>query len=359
VRDWAAENVGIRKYASAIAVRNLDNDVPDEAVDTLLETCRKNAPLFQRYFRFKAKRLGVDTLRRFDLYAPLAESDKSYTFDEGTGMVLESLGAFAPVLADHARRVFDEGHLDSEVRPRKDTGAFCAGATPDLTPWVLMNFNGKPDDVATLAHEIGHAVHSMMASDHSVLTFHAPLPLAETASVFSEMLLLERLLGEEKDPAVRRDLLGRFIDDAYATVMRQAYFVLFERDAHRMVEEGVTIDGLSAAYLENLKQQFGDSVEVNEEFALEWVCIPHIYHTPFYCYAYSFGQLLVLALYRKYKEEGAAFVPRYLEILSSGGSMQPADVIARAGFDMASEAFWQGGFDVLAGMMDELEGLEG
>jgi oligoendopeptidase F len=357
VRDWASENLSLRNFASPISVRNLRNDVPDPAVDVLLEVCRQNAALFQRYFRLKAGWLGLDKLRRYDIYAPLSTSDKTYPFAEGAEMVLDSLHDFSPALAAHARRVFVEGHLDSEIRPRKSGGAFCASPLPDLAPWVLVNYNGKANDVATLAHELGHAVHALMASEHSVLTFHSSLPMAETASVFSEMLLLERLLGEETDPAVRRDILARFVDDSYATVMRQAYFVLFEREAHALIEEGQTTDYLSERYLANLQEQFGDAVELSDEFRWEWVSIPHIYRTPFYCYAYSFGQLLVLALYRQFETEGQSFIPKYLRILAYGGSKSPAEILDEAGIDLAAADFWQGGFDVIAGMIDELTTL--
>jgi oligoendopeptidase F len=354
-RDWASEKLTLRSFSSAISVRNLGNDIPDAVVDTLLEVCRENAPLFQRYFRLKAGWLGLDRLRRYDIYAPLSASDKRYPFDQAANIVLDSLGDFSAVLAEHARRVFTDGHLDSEVRPRKDTGAFCSSILPGLTPWVLVNYNGQVSDVATLAHELGHAIHALMAAHHSPLTFHSSLPLAETASGFAEMLLLEHLLAEEGDPAVRRDLLARFVDDAYATVMRQAYFVLFEREAHALIQEGQTTDSLSERYMANLREQFGDAVEVGDEFRWEWVSIPHIYHTPFYCYAYSFGQLLVLALYRRFKAEGETFKPKYLQILAYGGSKSPAEILEEAGIDMASADFWQGGFDVIADMIGELE----
>ncbi len=357
VRDWATENLELRSFPAPISVRNLSNDIPDPVVDTLLSVCRDNAGLFQRYFRLKAEWLGLDKMRRYDIYAPLTTSDKTYTFDKAARMVLDSLNAFAPVLADHARRVFEDNHLDSEVRPRKDMGAFCAGILPGVAPWVLVNFNGKANDVATLAHELGHAIHALMAEEHSVLTFHSSLPLAETASVFSEMLLMERMLADEADPAVRRDILARSVDDAYATVMRQAYFVLFEREAHQLIEEGQTTDSLAERYLANLQEQFGDSLDLGDEFRWEWISIPHIYGTPFYCYAYSFGQLLVLALYRQFKQEGESFVPRYLRILAHGGSKSPAAILEEAGIDMTSAAFWQGGFDVIADMIDELERL--
>ena len=357
VRDWASENLQLRKYSSPISTRNLANDLPDAVVDTLLEVCRENTEVFQRYFRLKAGWLGLDKLRRYDIYAPLRASDKRYAYDKAATMVLESMRGFSPVLAGHAQQVFMDNHIDSEIRPRKDTGAFCYSVLPDLTPWVLLNYTGQISEVATMAHELGHAIHSLMAAEHSPLTFHSSLPLAETASVFSEMLLLERLLAEEPDPAVRRDLLARFVDDAYATVMRQAYFVLFEREAHDLVREGQPTGFLAQRYLENLHDQFGDALDVTDEFRWEWLSIPHIYGTPFYCYAYSFGQLLVLALYRQYQEQGEAFVPKYLKILSYGGSKAPAKILAEANIDVASAQFWQGGFDVISDMIAELEEL--
>ena len=357
VRDWAEEQVGLRGFASPIASRNLRNDVPDEAVDVLLDVCRDNVDMFQDYFRMKAGWLGMEKLRRYDIYAPLGSSDRAYQFDEAVKTVFSSLNAFSPRLAEQAERVLDEGHLDSEARPGKYGGAFCHGVLPGLTPWVLTSYNGKGEDVSTLAHELGHAVHALMAADHSTLTFQSSLPLAETASVFSEILLLEHQLASETDPVLRRQMLARFVDGTYATVIRQAYFVLFEREAHDLIKAGATSDTLSKRYLENLNEQFGDAVEVNDEFRYEWVAIPHIYSTPFYCYAYSFGQLLVLALYKRYKEEGSAFVPKFLKILSYGGSKSPQAILAEAGIDIASPAFWQGGFDVLQGMIDELADL--
>jgi oligoendopeptidase F len=357
VRDWANENLMLRGYPSPIAVRNLENDVPDQAVETLLEVCRRNAPLFQRYFRLKARHLGIERLRRYDIYAPVARSEKEYSFDQAASMVLDSFAAFDPSLADLARRVFDERHLDSEVRKGKRSGAFCWSVVPELTPYVLLNYQGRADDVATMAHELGHAIHSMLASHHSVLTFHSALPLAETASTFGEMMLIDRLLAEEKDEAVRRDLLFRQMDDAYATIMRQAFFALFEKQAHDMVRNNASVEELKQAYFENLQAQFGDAVEISEEFAWEWVSIPHIYHTPFYVYAYAFGQLLVLSLYRQYRQEGEAFKPRYLRILAAGGSESPARILAQAGIDITAAEFWQGGFDVLAELLEQLEHL--
>jgi oligoendopeptidase F len=209
--------------------------------------------------------------------------------------------------------------------------------------------------VATLAHELGHAIHSMMAADHSVLTQHPVLPLAETASVFAEMLLTDRLLAEEQDPLVRRDLLASAVDDIYATVLRQAFFVRFEIAAHDAVRAGKSVADLNALYLAELEEQFGDSVEIDSDFQHEWITIPHIYHTPFYCYAYSFGQMLVLALYRRYKEQGEAFIPGYLELLAAGGSQRPQEILTRVGVDITDPDFWRGGFSVVEDLIDQME----
>ena len=357
VRDWRNEQVTLRKHSSPMGVRNLINDLPDDVVNTLLAVCQRNTGIFQRFFKLKARWLKVDKLRRYDIYAPVAKADKQYGFDGAAGLVLDSFKQFDPKFAEMAERVFAQDHLDSEVRKGKRSGAFCATVTPQLTPWVLLNYQGHADDVATMAHELGHAIHSMLASDHSLFTAHACLPLAETASTFAEMVLVDRLLKEETDEAVRRDLLFRQMDDAYATIQRQAYFALFERDAHDLIQKGASVDDLADVYLKNLRQQFGEAVDVSDEFRWEWVSIPHIYEVPFYVYAYTFGQLLVLALYQQYKAEGEAFKPRYVKILSAGGSVAPVKLLAEAGIDVKDESFWQGGFDVLNGIVDELEKL--
>ena len=357
VRDWRNELINLRGYPTPISARNLHNDIPDEVVETLLDVAQKNAGLFQRFFKLKARLLKVDKLRRYDIYAPVTSSTKEFAFGNATELILDAFEQFDPKFAQMAFKVINENHVDSEVRKGKRSGAFCATVTPELTPWVLANYQGHSDDVATLAHELGHAIHSLLASDHSIFTQHACLPLAETASTFGEMMLVDRLLEEEKDPSVRRDLLFRQVDDSYATIMRQSFFALFEKQAHEMTNKGASVDELSSAYFENLKTQFGDSVEIGEEFKWEWVSIPHIYHVPFYVYAYAFGQLLVLSLYKQFKQEGDAFKPRYIKILSSGGSKAPVQILSEAGVDVYQSAFWQGGFDVVEGLVSQLENL--
>jgi len=346
-RDWYNEYVGLRGYRSPIAARNVDNDVPDEAVSAL----------FQRYFRLKAGWLGMERLRRYDIYAPLATSDREVPYGEAVQQVLDTFSDFHPLFARQAERVFAEGHIDSELRRGKRSGAFCSTVGPRHTPWVLVNYAGKVRDVATLAHELGHAVHSMLAEGHSYLTQHSSLPLAETASVFGEMLMTDRLLRDERDPVTRREILAAAVDDVYATVLRQSYFVLFENEAHDAILAGKSIEDLNDLYMDKLREQFGDSVSVSPEFRYEWLCIPHLYNTPFYCYAYSFGQLLVLALYRRFQEEGESFKPGYLKLLSYGGSARPQQILAEVGIDITDRAFWQSGFDLVRERIDELERL--
>ncbi len=357
VRDWANENIGLRNYASPIAVRNLRNDVPDQAVDALLAVCEKNSPVFQRFFNLKARWLKTDQLRRYDIYAPVAQSDKTYEFQKAVDMVLDAFQNFDPRIAKLAEQIIADRHVDSEIRKGKRGGAFCWSVDNALSPWVMLNYQGTADSVATMAHELGHGIHALLAADHSVFTYHSSLPLAENASTFGEMLLIDRLLSLEDDPAVRRDILFKQVDDAYATIMRQSFFALFEREAHQMIKNGAIIDDLSDMYLKNLAKQFGGAVSLSDEFRWEWVSIPHFYHTPFYVYAYAFGQLLVLSLYQRYQQEGESFKPGYIKILEAGGSQAPAKILSEAGIDISSQKFWQGGFDVIDRMVKELEDL--
>jgi oligoendopeptidase F len=354
-RDWCNENLTLRKFSTPLAVRNLRNDIPDDAVETLLKVCRENASVFRRFFRLKARLLGMEKLRRYDIYAPVATSVKVYPFDQAVEMVMDSFSSFQPEFGSLARRVIEENHIDSEIRKGKQSGAFCSYPVPGITPWVNINYQGRAEDVATLAHELGHAIHGMLAASHSVFTFDACLPLAETASTFGEMMLVERLLSSETDQAVRRDLLFRQMDEFYASIMRQAYFAIFEQQAYEMVLKNASVDEIAAAYIENLREQFGEAVKLGDEFKWEWVSIPHFFYSPFYVYAYAFGQLLVLSLYQQYKAEGEAFKPRYIKLLSAGGSQAPVQVCAEAGIDIHSTAFWQGGFDVINRLVEQLE----
>ena len=357
VRDWRNEGIKLRKYSSPMAIRNVGNDVPDEAVETLLSVCRENASVFERFFRIKAKLLGLDDFARYDLYAPLTGAkEKKYSWSQGMNLVLETFESFNSEFASMAKNIFIRSHIDAESREGKLGGAYCMSVTPDITPYVLLSYTGTARSVSTLAHELGHAVHSQLSSKrNNQLTFEAPLPLAETASVFGEQLLIDRLMSEA-DEDTRRALLVSMLDDAYATIQRQAFFVLFEKDAHEKIASGVNVDDLSSLYFENLRKQFGSSVILPEDFKNEWLGIPHIFQSPFYCYAYAWGNLMVLSLYKQFRQDGAKdFAPRYLKLLSYGGSQSPAKILSEAGFDIRSRAFWQSGFDELARSVSELE----
>ena len=355
VLDWKNEAVDLRGYDSPISVRNVLNDVSDETVETLLNVCRKNRTVFQRYFKAKAKLLGMKKMSRYHIYAPISAEEKEYPFPEAVKLVLNALKGFSPEIAELAEKVLRENHLDSQVRKGKRGGAFCATASPSITPFVLVNYTGKQSDVFTLAHELGHAVHSLLAADKSILVQHAPLPLAELASIFSEMVLTERLY-ETASREEKVYLIARQLDDMYATIMRQAYFTVFEKDAHKTIAEGATVNEVSDIYYRNLKEQFGTALWLPENFRYEWTYIPHFYHTPFYTYAYSFGNLLTVAVYQKYLKD-RTFVNQYIKILSAGGSENPEELLKKADINVKSEQFWQTGFDYIQKRTEELEKL--
>ena len=358
VLNWKNEGMELRGYKSPISMRNIGNDVDDKTIESLLSICKKNSPVFQKFFVQKAKMLGMKKLQRYDLYAPAAAKikEKNYSYDQSVKLVFESLGKFSNTLEEFARKVFNENHIDSSIRPGKRDGAFCSTLTPKITPYVLVNFTGKSRDVFTLAHELGHAVHSQAAQDKSILVQDAPLPLAETASTFSELLLYDNLSDKISDDQ-KKIMLAEKIDDLYATILRQSFFTIFEVDAHDLISKGTTIDEISKVYLQNLKGQFGNSVNLSDDFGIEWSCIPHFYHTPFYCYAYSFGNLLALSLFQRYKKEGKDFVKSYIDILAAGGSKKPEKLLSEHGLDIRSPKFWQEGFDYVNQQVKTLSSL--
>jgi oligoendopeptidase F len=356
--QWHDENIKIRGFDSPISVRNVYNDISDGVVSILLDTCKRNSFIFHKYFNLKAKMLKLKKLERYHLYAPLVKKgmvQKRYTYEQAVNIVLNVFESFDPKFRDYARIVFNKNHVDSEIRNGKMSGAFCSTITPKLTPYVLLNYDGMYRDISTMAHEFGHAIHSICSSNLPIAVSHAPLPLAETASVFAEMLLNEKI-AEDMTEQERSILLAEQIDDMYATIMRQSYFTLFEIDAHnKVIESNANIDNVSTLYKKNLQDQFGNSVIVSDDFMWEWTYIPHFYHTPFYCYAYAFGNLLVLSLFHMYKKEGKSFIPKYLNLLSAGGSKKPETLLTEIGLDISNKSFWQQGFDLLSEKIGDLE----
>ncbi|HDS08758.1 MAG TPA: oligoendopeptidase F [Firmicutes bacterium] len=345
-KDWD-ENARLRGYPSPISFRNFRNDIEDKTIETVMSVCTENRHLFQEYFRIKAKALKMKKLRRYDIYAPVGGKEHRYTFKESKTKVLNIFKEFNAGFYDRARLIFDENHVDSHPRQGKRSGAFCATTAPSLTPYVLLNFNGTPTSLMTMAHELGHGIHSLYSNKLSTLVQSEPLPLAETASTFSEMLIFERLLQELKNPEEKKTLLFEKLGSSYATIIRQNYFVKFEMVAHEEIRKGITAKDLCELYMLNLKEQFGNSLDISGEFRFEWTYIPHIFRTPFYCYAYNFGELLAMSLYSIYRERGKGFIPKIEMILSSGGSERPSKLLKEVGIDINSKNFWNGSFSMI------------
>ena len=358
VQNWSDEGIGMRGFSSPIMIRNISNNIDNETIKTLLDVCKKNTKVFQNYFLQKAKLLGMKKLRRYDLYAPRKSKikEKTYSYDKSIKLVLESLAKFSPTLSGYANNVFKQNHVDSSLRHGKTSGAFCSTPSTKISPYVLINYTGKSRDVFTLAHEIGHAIHSISASKKSILVSDAPLPLAETASTFSELLLYDNL-STMVNADEKRIILSEKIDDFYATIGRQSFFTLFEIAAHEQITNSTTVDEISKTYLKNLSEQFGNSVKISEDFGIEWSCIPHFHHAPFYCYAYAFGNLLALSLFQRYKKEGKSFAPAYIAILAAGGTKKPEDLLNEFGINIAKPRFWQDGFDYIQDQVRELSRL--
>ncbi|MCP3983472.1 MAG: M3 family oligoendopeptidase, partial [bacterium] len=358
VQDKAAQD-RMRSYEDPIQARNLANEIEGPAVRALLDACQAGYPMVQRYYRLKAKLLGMETLEDCDRYAPVGEPQGERSFDEARRIVLDAYADFSPEMAELAARFFDEGWIDAELREGKRGGAFSASTLPAVHPYVMLNYTGNLRDVMTVAHELGHGVHQHLAREQGLFEQGTPLTTAETASVFGEMLVFRRLLKEQSDPKTRLTLLCGKLEDAFATVFRQVAMTRFEETLHaaRRSEGELAIPRINELWLTANREMLGDAVELTDDYAWWWLYIPHFVHSPFYCYAYAFGELLVLALLRHYDEEGDAFVPRYLELLRAGGSASPPALLARVGLDITDPAFWQGGLALLEEMLSEAEAL--
>ncbi|NOY52439.1 MAG: M3 family oligoendopeptidase [Deltaproteobacteria bacterium] len=346
----------LRGYDSPITATHLTNELSDETIESMMSVTEENYPLAREYFRLKAELLGIKKLKNCDVYAPVAEVNRNYTFPEAREMVLAAFETFDPQMKRIAKGFFDEARIDSAIRPGKTGGAFCAGLTPTLPPYVLLNFTGNLRDVATLAHELGHGIHFTLAGRQRLMNYDAVLPMAETASVFGEMLLTKRLLSQEKDPAVRTAILCARIEDIIATTFRQNVLTRFEQKTHdKRSEKLLSPEEFCDFWWEENGRLFGDTVEMIPAYRWGWSYISHFIHARFYCYSYVFGELLVLSLYRKYQEEGTAFVPRYLDLLASGGSDSPPNLLAKIGIDVNDRAFWKMGYDLVRDLLEELK----
>ncbi len=348
----------LRKYPDLMTPTHLTSETGPEMVEQLMQVTENNYALAQRYFGLKKRLLGYERMKNSDLYAPVDKSPRAFTYDEAKTLVLESFGRFSPALADPAREILERGHTDVYPRNGKSGGAFCMGIVPERRPYVMLNFTGNLRDVSTLAHELGHAVHYVLAGRQNLFHYHAPLPMAETASVFAEMLLTRDLLERESDRNLKVALLCSKLEDIIATTFRQNVLTRFEQKAHRLRGERL----LAAAdycelWWEENARLFGDSVEMIAPYRWGWSYISHFIHARFYCYSYVFGELLVLALYQKYLLEGEAFIPKYLELLAAGGSDSPQTLLAPLGIDLTDAGFWQSGYDFVSAMVDNLESL--
>lgn len=369
VLDWYNEDVNIRKYPSSISSRNLSNDLDDKTIEALLNVIRKNNKVFQEYFKLKHSMINKNLKRgekfklsRYHLYAPYTIKLKKYDYEYSKKYVLETLKQFDKRFYDAAKSIFDAKHVHSHPQKNKRGGAFCHMVTNKHLPYILLNHTDDIRDMFTLAHEFGHGIHDVLSMKQPNLIQHAPLPLCETASIFSEMILAERILKESKSDEEKKYILMNLLDNQYASINRQAYFVIFEKFAHENIVKGIEVKDLDNEYLRLLKEQFGE-MEVPEAFKNEWNYIPHLHEYPFYCYAYAFGNLLVLALYDIYKKTHATnnekkFIDKYVKILESGGSRSPKDSLSEIGIDITSEKFWQRGFRIIEEEVKELKRLK-
>ena len=349
-----------RGFTRPISSRNLSNFVEAEVVDALIAAVRASYPrLAHRYYRLKAGWFGVEALPFWDRNAPLPEDDdRLIRWDEAEATVLSAYGAFSPEMAAVGRRFFTAPWIDAPVRPGKASGAFAHPTVPSAHPYLLLNYQGKVRDVMTLAHELGHGVHQVLAGPQGYLMADTPLTLAETASVFGEMLTFRAVLARETDPRRRRIMLAGKVEDMLNTVVRQIAFVTFEERVHGERREAeLTPDRLAEIWLGVQRESLGPAVRLDGVYGHYWSYIPHFIHTPFYVYAYAFGDCLVNSLYAVYEDAHQGFAERYLAMLRAGGTLRHKELLAPFGLDAADPAFWSKGLAVVSGLIDELETL--
>ncbi|WP_259780550.1 M3 family oligoendopeptidase [Aestuariispira ectoiniformans] len=359
-KDKAVED-NWRGFARPVSSRNLSNYVEDEVVDALVEAVRDSYPeLSHRYYRLKAKWLGQEKLDYWDRLAPLPDEDDSLIeWPQATETVLTSYGRFSPELADIGKRFFDNAWIDAPARPGKASGAFAHPTVPSAHPYLLLNYQGKTRDVMTLAHELGHGVHQVLAGVQGHLMADTPLTLAETASVFGEMLTFQGMLSNQDDPKKRKAMLAAKVEDMLNTVVRQIAFFEFERRLHDARKEGeVTSEQIGEIWMAVSEESLGDAIRFDEDYRTYWAYIPHFIHSPFYVYAYAFGDCLVNSLYAVYEKADKGFAEKYLEMLKAGGTLRHKELLAPFGLDASDPQFWKQGLSLISRFIDELEAEE-
>jgi oligoendopeptidase F len=347
----------LRRYPSWLAARNLANEASDESVAALIEAVRGRYELPRRWYRLKAKLLGVERLADYDRMAAVTQDEVTFTYAQACELVRDCYGSFSPELGDLVQRFYDERWIDAPVRPGKRGGAFCASATPDVHPYVMLNYTSRRRDVLTLAHELGHGVHFALAARQGIFHQGTPLTLAETASVFGETIVFGRLLEEDSSPQSRLALLAENLEGAIATVFRQVAMNRFEDLAHTARREvgELSVDRIGELWAQSQSEMLGDSVEITEGYRSWWSYIPHFINTPGYVYAYAYGQLLALSVYQRYEQRGPEFVPQYLELLAAGGSRSPEELGQIVDVDLADPGFWDAGLDLVERQLREAE----
>jgi oligoendopeptidase F len=355
-QDWKLD-IGLRHHSDVMEPNALSNELSLASIEALMASAEKNAGILQEFFQVKAKVLGITDFSSFDMYAPLEASETKYTYEDAQGLILKAFARFSPTLEALAKAFFNENRIDLNPRDGKRGGAFCSSFTPTHNAYILTNFTGKLDDVFTLAHELGHGVHAELSRGLKMVNYGHSLPLAETASVFCEMILMDYLL-EVAPASERRALIAKLLEDVASTCYRQIQITRWEQLAHQERANGVVSSArYSELWTDTVKRFYGDSVTQTEGDRWGWIGIPHVISYRFYCYAYAFGMLMVFALYRQYKLEGESFVPKYIKFLSSGQRANPEELVSGMGVNLSDPNFWQNGFDYVAGLLEEFKQL--
>ena len=354
-------NDRLRSFEDPMDSRNMSNEIDKGTLDSLMTSCERNYDMVDTYYGLKKKLLGIKKFYDYDRYAPISHDSEIINYKKGKEIILGSFHNFSPKMANIAQKFFDKSWIDAEVRAGKRGGAFSHGTVPSAHPYVFTNYTGRMRDVMTLAHELGHGVHQYLSRTQGYFHSDTPLTTAETASVFAEILVFHKLMETEKNPKIKLALICGKLEDIFATVFRQVVLTRFEESLHhaRRNQGELTAENINELWAEANAAMFGKSVEMTDDYRYWWMYIPHFIHSPFYCYAYSFGELLVLSLYSKYINEGNVFVPRYIELLSLGGSDAPDVLLERVGVNIKDPDFWQGGLDLLREMVDEALALAG